>query len=556
MNRAWWKEAVVYQIYPRSFKDSNGDGIGDIPGIIEKLDYIQELGVDVIWLNPVYKSPNDDNGYDISDYQSIHPEYGTMDDWKRLLDGLHSRGIKLIMDLVVNHTSDEHSWFVESRKSKDNPFREYYIWRPPANGKEPNSYQSVFGGPAWEYDAATGEYYFHIFSKKQPDLNWDNPVVRNEVFSMMKWWLDLGIDGFRMDVINLISKHPWIYEQDNPKHKPQLGDYANGPHAHDYLREMNKEVLSKYDVLTVGECPGTDAVKGLEYVKDANNELGMVFTFEHVDVDFGPDRQRWCKGEWKLPELKKILSDWQTVLYNGGWYSIYLTNHDQPRALSRWGNDSPAYREVSAKMLATMKLTLWGTPYIYMGEEIGMTNAYFSKKEEYRDIDTLNYIEELEISGEKLEDHLEAVQYRSRDNSRTPMQWDSGKNGGFTNGEPWIGINPNHKYINSETAITDPNSIFHYYRKLISIRKENPCLVYGKYTELDHTNQEIFIYTRILDNVTMLVVLNFTPHTITYALPEIVSGYTLKRLISNYDKTDVNVREINLKPYEAVVFSL
>lgn len=556
MKKTWWKEAVVYQIYPRSFRDSNADGIGDIPGIIEKLDYIKELGVDVVWLNPVYESPNDDNGYDISNYQRIHPEFGTMDEWKLLLEGLHERGIKLIMDLVVNHTSDEHTWFIESRSSRDNPYRDYYIWAPPQNGEAPNNYRSIFGGKIWEYDEQSGEYYLHLFAKKQPDLNWKNETVRNEIYDMMRYWLDLGIDGFRMDVINLISKHPWIFQPVDPARSPHLNDYANGPDAHRFIHEMNRKVLSKYDIFTVGECPGTDAVSGLEYVKEENKELGMLFTFEHVDVDFSPDGERWCKGPFSLPKFKGILSRWQEGLFDGGWYSIYLTNHDQPRALSRWGNDAPEYRKISAKMLAMLKLTLWGTPYIYMGEEIGMTNAYFSKKEEYRDIDTLNYINELEQRGEKLEDHLEAIQYRSRDNSRTPMQWSSKKCGGFSEGSPWIGLNPNYTEINAEQALNDPDSIFYFYKDLISLRKEHSCLVYGRYSLISPPDERVYAYTRDDGETRMLVLLNFSAENAEFGLQEEGDPASFERLLSNYTRQKVSGSSIILKPYEAVLYKL
>ena len=460
MKRTWWKEAVIYQIYPRSFMDSNGDGIGDLQGIISRLDYLKYLGVDVIWLSPVYKSPNDDNGYDISDYQDIMDEFGTMEDFDELLAAAHARGIKIVMDLVVNHTSDEHQWFVESQKSKDNAYRDYYIWREGKDAQTPpNNWGSCFGGSAWQYDEKTGMYYLHLFSKKQPDLNWDNPKVRGEVFDMMTWWCDKGIDGFRMDVISMISKTKEMPDGKNG----DFGPYCiHGPNVHHYLREMNEKVLSKYDIMTVGETAGVTTTLAQQYAGEDAHELDMVFQFEHVEGDgkYG----KWTDEKIPLVTLKKTLSRWQTELYGKAWNSLFWDNHDQPRAVSRFGDDRPMYREVSAKMLATCLHMLQGTPYIYQGEELGMTNYPFQRPSDFRDIESVNAYREWCSEGRlSHEVFWPCITFKSRDNARTPVQWDDSPHAGFTTGTPWIAVNPNYTEINAKAETADPNSVFHYY---------------------------------------------------------------------------------------------
>ena len=484
MKKAWWKESVVYQIYPRSFYDANGDGIGDLRGIIQKLDYLKALGIDVVWLSPVYRSPNDDNGYDISDYQDIMADFGTLADWEELLEEMHRRGIKLVMDLVVNHTSDEHAWFKASRSSKDNPYRDYYIWRPGKDGREPNNWASHFSGSAWQYDETTGEYYLHLFSKKQPDLNWENPRVRAEIYKMMRWWLDKGIDGFRMDVINMISKTPGLPDaavvtQDRFQYGGKY--FINGPRLMEFLGEMKSEVLSKYDILTVGETPGVATRHGVEITNDDSGVLNMLFQFEHMDLDAdrGGDSSRRSVKPWSLVDLKRVMTRWQVDLEGRGWNSIYLGNHDQPRAVSRFGDDGK-YRVESAKLLATFIHMLQGTPYVYQGEEIGMTNVAFDSIEDYRDIETLNlYKEMVGEKGMPAQTVLEILHAKSRDNARTPVQWDATDQAGFTTGRPWIKVNPNFKEINVEQAVADPGSIFYYYQKLIRLRRQNPVIVYG-----------------------------------------------------------------------------
>ncbi|UII56740.1 alpha-glucosidase [Cytobacillus spongiae] len=559
MTKQWWKEAVVYQIYPRSFMDANGDGIGDIQGIISKLDYLKELGIDVIWLSPVYKSPNDDNGYDISDYRDIMDEFGTMADWEQLLKEMHDRGIKLIMDLVVNHSSDEHAWFVESKKSKDNPFRDYYIWREGRDGEEPNNWESFFSGSAWQKDETTGEYYLHLFSKKQPDLNWENPKLREEIYDMMKFWLDKGIDGFRMDVINFISKVEGLPNADNPDGLTyvQGGDYfMNGPKIHDYLHEMNQKVLSKYDVMTVGETPGVDTEQAKLYTDEAREELNMVFQFEHVDLDSGPGG-KWDLRPLTLNALRDSFTKWQKGLEHAGWNSLYLNNHDQPRMVSRFGNDE-RYRVESAKLLATFLHTLKGTPYIYQGEEIGMTNVKFESIDDYKDIETLNmYDEKVREKGEDHQTVMESIYVKGRDNARTPFQWDDREHAGFTHGEPWLKVNPNYIKINAKEAVADPNSVFHYYRKLIQIRKKHEILVYGSYDLVNPNHDQIYAYKREYNGKTLLVILNFSSERPVFELP-VDLNYTKKQvLISNYEgKEEDDLNQLELKPYEARVYLL
>lgn len=557
MNRTFWKEAVVYQIYPRSFQDSNGDGIGDLQGIISRLDYLQKLGVDVVWLSPVYKSPNDDNGYDISDYEDIMDEFGTMQDWEQLLHGLHQRGMKLMMDLVINHSSDEHPWFIESRSSKDNPYRDYYIWRPAGpNGERPNNWSSVFSGPAWELDEATGEYYLHLFSRKQPDLNWENPKLREELYKMITFWLDKGVDGLRMDVINMISKVEGLPSSQRDDLAPgELawgGEYyMNGPRVHEYLHEMNKKVLSKYDIMTVGETPGVTVEDAVLYTDEARQELQMVFQFEHMDVDSGPEG-KWDVAPWTLTKLRNVLHKWQVGLAEKGWNSLYLNNHDQPRMVSRFGNDSK-YRVISAKMLATLLHTLKGTPYIYQGEEIGMTNVKFTSLDQYKDIEILNmYREKVTEGGADHDTILNAIHTKGRDNARTPMQWNASTNAGFTEGEPWLGVNPNYKDINVEQALADPDSIFYYYQRLIALRKKNPVMVYGEYKLLLPDHENIYAYTRTLDQEKWLVLLNFNETPQSLDLPELTT--TSEMIIGNYPD-EVPAQE-PLRPYEARVYRL
>lgn len=555
MEKQWWKNSVVYQIYPRSFMDSNGDGIGDLRGIISKLDYLKELGVDVIWLSPVYQSPNDDNGYDISDYQKIMNEFGTMEDMDELLKQLHERGMKLMMDLVVNHSSDEHHWFVESRKSKDNPYRGYYIWRPGNAEKEPNNWTSFFSGSAWQYDEATEEYYLHLFSKKQPDLNWENPTLRKEIYDMMKWWLDKGIDGFRMDVINLISKVDGLPNAPGGKPYDWGGDFfMNGPRVHEYLQEMNQEVLSKYNIITVGECPGASTADAIKYANNEGTELNMIFTFEHMDLDSGPGG-KWNVKPWKLSDLKEVMSKWQNDLEGKGWNSLYLNNHDQPRMVSRFGNDKE-YRVESAKMLGTFLHMMKGTPYIYQGEELGMTNVCFEQIEDYNDIEIHNMYREKVVEGG--EDHnqiMEAIYIKGRDNARTPMQWDNSEYAGFTIGKPWLKVNPNYKEINAAQSVADQDSIFHYYQKLIKLRKEYEVIVYGRYDLILEADENIYAYTRTLGNEKLVVLCNFSGEDAPIEFPDDIKFIKPELLIGNYEvNEEVPVISFSLKPYEARVY--
>lgn len=557
MEKAWWKESVVYQIYPRSFCDSNGDGIGDLNGITGKLDYLKELGIDVIWLSPVYQSPNDDNGYDISDYQAIMKEFGSMEDYDRMLAEAHKRGIKIMMDLVVNHTSDEHAWFVESRKDKENPYRDYYIWREGKDGKEPNNWGACFGGPAWEYDEATDMYYLHLFSKKQPDLNWENEEVRDAVFDMMIWWCEKGIDGFRMDVISMISKAPGL--PDGEVGKSGYGGFGpyvqNGPRVHEYLQEMNRKVLSNYDLITVGECSGVTVEEAKKYAAADGRELSMVFQFEHMDLD-GGESFKWNDRKIKLTELKQVLSKWQTQLDGKAWNSLYWCNHDQPRMLSRLGNDSAEYREASAKMLATCLHMMQGTPYVYQGEELGMTNYPFRSLDEFRDIESINAYHELTEKGViGKEDMFRYISYKGRDNARTPVQWDDSDNAGFTTGTPWIPVNPNYTEINAKEQLGRKDSVFHYYKELIRLRKEHEIIVYGQYELLAPESEEVFAYKRSLNGQELLVICNFTEKEIAFEAPEPEDEKAEKAgvLITNCGRTGLE-RKMLLKPYEASVF--
>ena len=553
MEKRWWKECVVYQIYPRSFKDSNGDGIGDLNGITEKMDYLKELGINVIWLSPVYQSPNDDNGYDISDYRAIMKEFGTMEEFDRMLRAAHERGIRLVMDLVVNHTSDEHPWFVESRKSTDNPYRDYYIWRPAKDGREPNNWGSCFSGSAWEYDDTTDMYYLHLFSKKQPDLNWDNPKVRDEVFDMMNWWLDKGVDGFRMDVISLISKKP-----DLPDGEPGINGYAsfnepaNGPHVHEYLQEMRRRVLDGRDTITVGECSGVTLEEAKKYARSDEKELNMVFQFEHMDVD-ADGSNKWSDKKMDLRDLKSIMTKWQKGLEEIAWNSLFWENHDQPRSVSRFGNDGE-YREMSAKMLATCLHMMQGTPYVYQGEELGMTNVPFRDISDFRDLDSINAYHELVGQGVFTEEAMMGyLRYKSRDNARTPFQWNDEENAGFTTGTPWIMVNPNYKEINAREQMVRADSVFNYYKKLIRLRKGNEIIVYGSYDLLLPDDPELYVYTRTLGDEKLLVICNFYGNTREFELPEGWNPDRMELMIGNYEKRDT-ARTLEIRPYEAVVF--
>ena len=553
MEKRWWKESVVYQIYPRSFCDSNGDGIGDLNGITGKLDYLKELGIDVIWLSPVYKSPNDDNGYDISDYQAIMDEFGTMEDFDRMLATAHEKGIKIMMDLVVNHTSDEHKWFIESRKSTDNPYRDYYIWRPAKeDGSLPNNWGSCFSGPAWEYDKTTDMYFLHLFSKKQPDLNWDNPAVRQDVFDMMNWWLKKGVDGFRMDVISLISKEPGL-----PDKEPGINGYAtfnvsaNGPHVHEYLQEMRQKALNNADTITVGECSGVTLEEAKKYARSDEKELNMVFQFEHMDVDSDEKAGKWTTRKMDLRNLKKILTRWQKGLQDIAWNSLYWENHDQPRSVSRFGNDSDEYREISAKMLATCIHMMQGTPYVYQGEELGMTNCPFNTLDNFRDLESINAFHELTEQGKMTEeDMMAAIGYKGRDNARTPMQWDDSAYAGLSTTNPWIMVNPNYTKINAKDQVNREDSVFKYYQKLIKLRHESELIVYGTYDLILDDDKDIYAYIRTLGDEKLIVYCNFSENTREVELPE--EFVNKKVLISNYSDAKANPK-ITLRPYEAIV---
>lgn len=551
----WWKKAVVYQIYPRSFYDSNGDGIGDLNGITGKLPYLQKLGVDVIWLSPVYESPNDDNGYDISNYQSIMKEFGTMEDFDRMLETAHELGIRIMMDLVVNHTSDEHPWFIESRSSKENAYRDYYIWREgKADGSEPNNWGSCFSGSAWEKDETTDMYYLHLFSKKQPDLNWDNPKVREEVFRMMNWWVDKGIDGFRMDVISLISKKEGL-----PDGEAGINGYtsfnvaANGPHVHEYLQEMNQKVLSRRNLITVGECSGVTVEEAKKYANLEGTELSMAFQFEHVSLD-DAENTKWTDRKINLRDLKVTMKKWMDGLKDIAWNSLFWCNHDQPRIVSRLGSESEQYRELSAKMLATCLHMMQGTPYIYQGEELGMTNAPFETLSDYRDLESINAYRELTESGIYTEEQMmKYLGIKSRDHARTPMQWSSEKNAGFSTGTPWIMVNPNYHTINAEEQLEREDSVFHYYRKLIRLRHEYDIITEGEFSLLMEDSEEVFAYQRVYREGTASEVLtvycNFTEKEVPLENAVSVSGQQV--LISNYEINNDSIAF--LRPYEAVV---
>jgi oligo-1,6-glucosidase len=541
---AWWKEAVVYQIYPRSFKDSDGDGIGDIKGIISKLDYIKSLGIDVVWLSPIYRSPNDDNGYDVSDYRNIMKDFGTMQDFDALLNGLHAHGIKLVMDMVVNHSSDEHEWFKQSRSSRTNPYRNYYHWWNAERGK-PSPRYSLFdiNHDAWKYDAVTNAYYLHYFSRKQPDLNWENPTLRNEVYDMMKFWAGKGIDGFRMDAFQFAAKDSSFPVFPNGYEKEFVKYYAMGPHLHDYLKEMNNEVFSKYTVMSVAEGAGNSFEDAHNLVDADRKELNMAYAFEGVDI---------AKPEgYSLLHFKEVFSRWDSAFANNGWLSVFLANHDQARMVSRFGNDSPAFRQLSSTMLTTFIMCMRGTPYYYYGDELGMTNAGFSKIEDYRDMPTLNEYQHQKNIGGDLQKFMQRIQFECRDNGRTPFQWDSTTNAGFTNGTAWIKVNPNYKTINEALQENDPNSVLNYFRKMVKLRKENKVLVYGKYTLLDKNNPGTYSYTREWNGKKILVLLNFTNKTVTAN-----TGMDLSKAVLLIDNYAANKTDGSLQPYEARVYQL
>lgn len=536
----WWQEVVVYQIYPRSFKDSNGDGIGDLPGIIEKLDYLEKLGIGAIWLSPVYQSPNDDNGYDISDYEAIMTEFGTMEDMDRLIAEAKKRNIRIIMDLVVNHTSDEHAWFVEARKSKDNPYRDYYVWADPSeDGGVPNGLRSAFSGSAWQLDEATGQYYLHLFSKKQPDLNWQNEKVRQAVYQMMNFWIDKGIGGFRMDVIDLIGK------------VPEKEITGNGPRLHEFLQEMNQATFGKHDLLTVGETWGATPEIAKLYSNPDRHELSMVFQFEHIGLDQQEGGEKWDLAPVDLGKLKQIFAKWQTELDNQGWNSLFWNNHDLPRMISRWGNDGQ-YRVESAKMLAILLHMQKGTPYIYQGEEIGMTNTAISDIAQARDIETINMYHERLANGYAKEDIIHSINVKGRDNARRPVQWNNHAFAGFSTVEPWIAVNDNYENINVEQALADPDSIFYTYQKLIALRKENPIMIWGDF-ELVDTQEEVFAYLRKYQGETWLVVTNFSneAHDFKYD-----NAKAKEIVIENMPVQLSECLDLTLKPWQAFVVKL
>jgi oligo-1,6-glucosidase len=561
----WWQKAVVYQVYPRSFADSDGDGVGDLAGIIAKLDYLSALGVDVVWVSPFYRSPQDDNGYDISDYQSVDPVFGTLADVDTLTGQLHARGMKLVIDVVINHTSDEHPWFVESSSSTGNPKRDWYWWRPArpgraagAPGAEPTNWRSFFSGPAWQLDDATGEYFLHLFSRRQPDLNWENPQVRQAVYAMLRWWLDRGVDGFRMDVINMISKR--LPLEDGPPvtggpHGDGSASYICGPRIHEFLHELHAEVISGRDkvLLTVGEMPGVTVPDAARFTDPASAQLDMVFQFEHVDLDHGPGG-KFDRRPLRLRDLKASLGRWQAGLAAAGWNSLYWNNHDQPRAVSRFGSDDPAYRALSAKLLATVLHLHRGTPYVYQGEELGMTNYPFTALEEFRDIESLNYYTSAIGAGHDEKQVLASLRAMSRDNARTPMQWDDSAHAGFTTGTPWLAVNPNYRDINAAGQITDPGSVFSHYRQVIALRHDLPVVAAGDFTMLVPDDERVYAFTRRLDDVELLVVANFSDEAAAVDLPGAHAWADAELLLSNYPgETGPAAGTVTLRAWEARV---
>lgn len=559
MEQAWWQKAVVYQIYPKSFQDTTGNGVGDIQGIIKRLDYLKELGVDVLWLTPIYASPQKDNGYDISDYYAIHHEYGNMDDFDQLLNEAHQKGIKIIMDIVVNHTSTEHEWFKQAASSKDNPYRDFYIWKDgKEDGKEPTNWQSKFGGNAWQYDEKTDQYYLHLFDVTQADLNWENEQLRHEVYKMMKFWFEKGVDGFRLDVINLISKNQ-DFPDDDGSVAPGDGRkfYTDGPRVHEFIHEMNQAVFSKYDSMTVGEMSSTTLEHCIKYTKPERNELSMTFNFHHLKVDY-PNGEKWEIGEMDFHALKQILSNWQVGMHEGGgWNALFWCNHDQPRIVSRYGNDGKYHKE-SAKMLATTIHMMQGTPYIYQGEEFGMTDPKFTSIDQYRDVESLNMYNILKASGKPEAEILEVLRRKSRDNSRTPVQWNGEKNAGFTEGTPWIETARNYKELNAENALKDKDSVFYHYQKLINLRKEYDIVTDGDYELLAPDDDKIFAYLRSTDKEKLFVINNFYEEEAVFTVPKHVdtTGLTSTTLLSNYSNSPSFGESITLRPYESIVYHL
>ena len=550
MEKKWWKEAVAYQIYPRSFMDSNNDGIGDLQGIISKLDYLKDLGIDVIWICPVYKSPNDDNGYDISDYQDIMSDFGTMEDFNELLSEIHKRNMKIIIDLVINHTSDEHPWFIESRSSKQNPKRDWYIWREGKDNKEPNNWESIFKGSAWEYDENTKEYYLHLFSKKQPDLNWENEDMRNEIYKMINWWLDKGIDGFRVDAISHINKEEGLVDMDNPdnlKYVPSFDKHMNVEGIHDYLRELKENTFSKYDIMTVGEANGVKAEQATDWVGENDGKFNMLFQFEHIDL--------WNSSEFNLPNLKKVWNKWQVNLENDGWNALFIENHDITRVVSSWGDDTRFLKE-SAKALGLLYFMHKGTPFIYQGQEIGMTNVKFNDINEYDDIRSINEYNQLINQGMSPKDALEHIWNTSRDNTRTPMQWDDSLNSGFSKSNPWIHVNPNYKYINVKEQLEDDDSILNFYKKMIKIKKSSECLIYGKYNLILEDDTNIFAYERILNDEKFLVICNLKSESSNYKYEKLTLKYE-NLILSNYNvDAHKDLNNFELKPWEARLYKI
>ena len=550
MEKKWWKEAVAYQIYPRSFMDSNNDGIGDLQGIISKLDYLKDLGIDVIWICPVYKSPNDDNGYDISDYQDIMSDFGTMEDFNELLSEIHKRNMKIIIDLVINHTSDEHPWFIESRSSKQNPKRDWYIWREGKDNKEPNNWESIFKGSAWEYDENTKEYYLHLFSKKQPDLNWENEDMRNEIYKMINWWLDKGIDGFRVDAISHINKEEGLVDMDNLdnlKYVPSFDKHMNVEGIHDYLRELKENTFSKYDIMTVGEANGVKAEQATDWVGENDGKFNMLFQFEHIDL--------WNSSEFNLPNLKKVWNKWQVNLENDGWNALFIENHDITRVVSSWGDDTRFLKE-SAKALGLLYFMHKGTPFIYQGQEIGMTNVKFNDINEYDDIRSINEYNQLINQGMSPKDALEHIWNTSRDNTRTPMQWDDSLNAGFSKSNPWIHVNPNYKYINVKEQLEDDDSILNFYKKMIKIKKSSECLIYGKYNLILEDDTNIFAYERILNDEKFLVICNLKSESSNYKYEKLTLKYE-NLILSNYNvDAHKDLNNFELKPWEARLYKI
>ncbi len=549
INKTWWKEGIIYQIYPRSFKDSDGNGVGDLRGIIEKLDYIKSLGVTMIWLNPIYSSPNADNGYDISDYRNIMEEFGSMEDFDELLQGMHARNIKFVMDVVVNHSSDQHNWFIQSKSSRDNPYRDYYHWWPAEKGKPPYRY-SLFDpkGDAWEYDSTTNAYYLHYFADQQPDLNWENPKVRQEVYDIMKFWAEKGVDGFRLDAFQFVSKDTTFKELPVGYEKNFIKYYGMGPNLHTYLQEMNREVISKYDVFAVSEGAGSTFSDAHALVDADRNELQMAYHFEGIDIGSNIDG-------YKLSEFKKVYSKWDSAFAVKGWLSVFLANHDQPRMVSKYGNDNPEFRAISSKMLNTFILSMRGTPYCYYGDELGMTNINFDSIEQYQDIAAINGYQKALAEGADMDYFMRNLNFISRDNGRTPMQWDTTSNAGFTSGTPWLPVNDNFKKINVLSENSDPESCLNYFRKMVKVRKDNPVLIYGDYQIIQPEHEQIYAFKRTLDENQMVVLLNFSETEASINLADMDKNVKEHILINNYSSVARSGTEITLLPYQAIIIS-